>query len=393
MMGSIRLTIEKMVEGGDGFARNAGKTVFVTGALPSEEVMVKVVEDKGDFSRAVVEGFLRKSEDRVSPPCPYYELCGGCDLQHVRSESQSEYKVAICKENLKRIGGLDVDSAEMAVQQLPVTTGDFWEYRSRVRFHVDIETGRAGFLARKSEELVDIASCPILCKSLNRLLGEKRPLLIKAAKMRRATEGWQRTKRYIEVPAFAGDKGLSLSSHEVSVEVCGKNFLVDSNVFFQSNRFVLPAMIDFVKNHISGNRIMDLYSGVGTFAAFVEGEGKSVIAVERDERCLELAKKNLHSTEFFTQSAEHWVRSRKGEKVSTVIVDPPRGGLDTTVVKALGLWRPKTIIYVSCNSVTLARDIKRFAEFGYRVRDFQVFDLYPQTSHVEMAVCLDKTRI
>jgi len=392
-MGSIRLTIEKMVEGGDGFARNAGKTVFVSGALPSEEVMVKVVEDKGDFSRAIVEGFLRKSEDRVLPPCSYYELCGGCDLQHVRSESQSGYKVAICKENLKRIGGLDVDSSEMAVRQLPVATGEFWGYRSRVRFHVDIETGRAGFLARKSDELVDIASCPILCKSLNRLLGEKRPLLIKAAKMRRASEGWQKTKRYVEVPAFAGDKGLSLSSHEVSVEVCGKNFLVDSNVFFQSNRFVLPAMIDFVRDHISGNRIMDLYSGVGTFAAFVEGEGKSVIAVERDERCLELAKKNLHATEFFTQSTEHWVRSRKGEKVSTVIVDPPRGGLDVAVVKALGLWRPKTIIYVSCNSVTLARDIKRFTEFGYKVSVFQVFDLYPQTSHVEMAVCMEKTRI
>jgi 23S rRNA (uracil1939-C5)-methyltransferase len=128
---------------------------------------------------------------------------------------------------------------------------------------------------------------------------------------------------------------------------------------------------------------MDLYSGVGTFAAFLEGEGRSVIAVERDTRCLELAKKNLVDTEFFAQNAEHWVRTQKDCRVSTVVVDPPRTGLDVSVVRAIGTWRPQTVVYVSCDSVTLARDVKRFAQEGYALKTFQVFDLYPQTSHVE----------
>ncbi|PKL12246.1 MAG: class I SAM-dependent RNA methyltransferase [Spirochaetae bacterium HGW-Spirochaetae-8] len=389
----MRLTIEKLVEGGDGLARNGGKTIFVAGALPMEEVMAEIVEDKGDFARAVVQGILNPSPDRVVPACPYYQQCGGCDLQHLAGSMQSVHKERICKENLKRIGGLDIDSPEAGVVMLPIAVSPAWGYRSRVRFHVDLANGRTGFLAGKSDDLVDIDSCPVLCPSLDRLLGEKRPLLLKAARMRRANEGWQAGKRYVEVPAFAGDRGVSLSSHEVSVEVLGKSFLVDSNVFFQSNRLVLPAMVDFVRDRVTGKRIMDLYSGVGTFAAFVEGEGRSVVAVERDARCLELASKNLQATEFFTQSAEHWARSRKAQAVSTVIVDPPRGGLDETVVAALGSWRPKTILYISCNSVTLARDIKRLSIHGYRVKAFQMFDLYPQTSHTEVAVSLEKTHV
>jgi 23S rRNA (uracil1939-C5)-methyltransferase len=393
MMMNMRLTIEKLVEGGDGLARSGGKTIFVAGALPMEEVMAAIVEDKGDFSRAVVQSILSPSPDRVVPACPYYQECGGCDLQHLEAGMQTVHKEKICKENLKRIGGLDIDAPESGVVLIPTATSPSWGYRSRVRFHVDLVNGRAGFLAKKSEELVDIGSCPVLCPSLDKLLGEKRPLLLKAARMRKASEGWQAGKRYVEVPAFAGDRGVSLSSHEVSVEVAGKTFLVDSDVFFQSNRLVLPAMVDFVRSRVTGKRIMDLYSGVGTFAAFVEGEGQSVVAVERDARCLELASKKLQSTEFFTQSAEHWARSRKAQPVSTVIVDPPRGGLDESVVTALGSWRPKTILYISCNSVTLARDIKRLATHGYRAKAFQMFDLYPQTSHTEVAVCLEKDHL
>ncbi|MHC1693109.1 MAG: class I SAM-dependent RNA methyltransferase [Sphaerochaetaceae bacterium] len=382
-MEDIQLTIEKLVEGGDGLARCDGKAVFVAGALPGETVLACIEENKTDFSRAVVSRIITASPDRVEPPCPYYGVCGGCDLQHLDPQVQPRLKASICKENLKRMGGIDIDNPAMGVGQLPVVASDPWGYRSRVRFHVDLGSAQVGFLSRKSDSLVDIRHCPILCDSLNRLLDEKRPLLLKAAKMHKATEGWQVAKRYVEVPAFAGDTAVSLSGREVCATVAGHRFMVDSNVFFQSNRLVLPAMVECVKNHVTGDRIMDLYSGVGTFAAFLEGEGRSVVAVERDKRCLELAKMNLVDTEFFAQNAEHWVRTQKDCRVSTVVVDPPRTGLDVSVVRAIGIWRPQTVVYVSCDSVTLARDVKRFAREGYALKTFQVFDLYPQTSHVE----------
>lgn len=384
----MRLGIEKLVSRGDGLARYEGKTIFVRGALPGETVIASVVEQKSDFDRAVVSEIVVASPDRVEPVCPHYGVCGGCDIQHMRTEAQSVHKEKVVKENLKRIGGFDADDPAGGIRLLPVAAAKGWGYRTRVRFHVDIASGRAGFLARGSNELVDVWHCPVLCDSLNRLLDEKRPLLLKAARMRRATEGWQSRNRLTEVPAFAGDTQVSLSVREVAATVAGKTFWVDSNVFFQANRLVLPAMVDFVVSHISGPMVVDLYAGVGTFAAFAEESQRSVVAVERNKRCRELAARNLRRTEFFPMSAEHWVRTHRNRQVSTVIVDPPRTGLDSPVVEAIAFWKPEAIVYVSCDSVTQARDIKRFMQQGYAVKALQVFDLYPQTFHVETCVLL-----
>lgn len=311
-------------------------------------------------------------------------------MQHATTEAQAVQKSLIVQENLLRIGGIDIDSEAEGITTYPVASAQGWGYRTRVKFHVDLEQKKAGFLGRKSNDLVDIRHCPILCNSLNRLLDEKRPLLFRAAQMRQKSEIWQKRNALIEVPAFAGDTKVSLSTQEVAVEVAGKTLWADSNVFFQANRQVLPAMVDFVKNHVEGKTIVDLYAGVGTFAAFLEGPDRQVVAVERDKRCLQLAEKNLSHTEFFPQTAEHWVRMQKDRQVDTVIVDPPRTGLDAKVIGAICSWKPLSVVYVSCDSVTLARDCKKFAEKGFKVKALQVFDLYPQTSHVEAAVLISR---
>ncbi|MCK9286324.1 MAG: class I SAM-dependent RNA methyltransferase [Sphaerochaetaceae bacterium] len=387
-MQQIEVTIEKLIEGGDGLAHYDGKAVFIPQSLPQEKVLASIIEDKSDFSRAIVDEILEPSNYRVDPCCPYYGICGGCDFQHVKASAQAEFKQSLCFENLKRIGQFDIEDADITI--LPVATGPSLGYRSRIRFHVDVDEQRAGFLAATSNTLVDIDHCPVATERLNRLLGEKRPLLMKAATMRRVQQGWQRRTPFIEVPAFEGDTKVSLSNFIVHVTVLDKVFAVDSNAFFQTNRFVLPEMVDFVRSHAVGNRVMDLYSGVGLFAAFLEEPGREVIAVERNERALELARKNLSSsTQLYTQSVEHWSRSQN-ESVDTVVVDPPRSGLGGEVVDAISSWEPKVVIYVSCNSVTLARDIKRFAQSGYKPKLLQVFDVYPQTSHVETVVMLSR---
>lgn len=384
----LQLTIEKLVSKGEGLARREGKTIFVQGALPDETVIAEETEQKSDFSRAKAIEVLTPSEDRVEPQCPHYGICGGCDLQHASVSSQATFKYEIVKENLKRMGSVDIDDPERKITVLPVVSGPGWAYRSRVRFHVDLASGACGFIGRKSSELVDIHHCPILCGSLNRLLDEKRPLLLKAAQMRLATEGWQQRKRFVEVPAFAGDTKVSLSDTAVSVKLGEKTLWANSNVFFQNNRHILPVVVGFVQKQVIGSTIVDLYAGVGTFSAFVEGPELQVVAVERDKQCLALAERNLAHTEFFPQTAERWSRLQDQRKVDTVIVDPPRTGLEARLVRTIASWEPKAIIYVSCDSVTLARDCKRFAQAGYKVSVLQVFDLYPQTSHVESAVVL-----
>ena len=383
----VQLTVEKLVSKGEGLARHEGKAVFVRGALPGETVLAEVVQQTRDYDRAETVTVLESSPHRVVPACPYYDRCGGCDLQHAATDVQPAWKQEIVLENMRRIGSVDV---QQNLHVLPVAFADGWTYRRRVRFHVDLEQHACGFLGRRSSDLIDIDHCPIFCDSLNRLLGEKRPLLLKAALMRKEREPWQHKNRYIEVPAFAGDTKVSLSETDVAVTIAQKTFWVDANVFFQNNRCLAPKMVDCVASQTTGTTIVDLYAGVGTFAAFVESPERRVVAVEKDKRCLSLAQKNLRYTEFLTQSAEQFSRVYTTQQVDTVIVDPPRSGLDAKVVHTIASWKPQQIIYVSCDSVTLARDCSRFERFGYRVKTLQVFDLYPQTSHIECIVTISQ---
>ena len=160
---------------------------------------------------------------------------------------------------------------------------------------------------------------------------------------------------------------------------------MSANVFFQSNPRVLPKLFDFVKEHTIGDNVMDLYSGVGTFSALFEGSGKTVYAVERQKECLALARINAPSAISFSDDVAIWGR-KSGRHVDTVIVDPPRVGLDKGVPEMISSWKPERIIYVSCNSVTAARDLPLFT--GYRIDRVKVFDFYPGSSHEEIAAVL-----
>lgn len=166
----MQVTIEKLVQGGSGFARlDSNKSIFVEGALPGEVVEVIIDEEKKGYAKARVKTILQPSADRTEPPCPYWGVCGGCDLQHLFSSKQPEAKQKMVLENLERIGGIASDSFVLGEPAFSKS----WAYRSRVRFHVDINTREIGFLAKKSNTLVPITTCPILVDSLNVELAKK----------------------------------------------------------------------------------------------------------------------------------------------------------------------------------------------------------------------------
>jgi 23S rRNA (uracil1939-C5)-methyltransferase len=383
----MAVRIEKLVQGGNGFARlETGESLFVQGALAGELVEYAIDQVKKGYVNAHVTKVLEPSADRVVPPCPYYGICGGCDLQHLASEKQAEAKVKLVLENLSRIGAVSSDSLVIE----PPACGPAWAYRSRVRFHVDLASQNIGFLAKKSNTLVPIRSCPILVDSLNEVLARKNAI-IEAARKEKFSQKAGKTP-YIEINAFAGDKKVSFGDESVLATVDGHGFWVSANVFFQGNRYLLGEMGQFVQSYCIGNEVMDLYSGVGTFSSFLGQKGRNIVAVERDRLCLSLAKKNVPSVEFFTDSVEQWGKTKK-RVVDTVVVDPPRTGLDDSVPLQIAKWNPKRIIYISCNSVTLSRDLQRFSEQGYTAKVLKVFDLYPQTFHQEVAVVLDREEL
>lgn len=401
-MDRLVVRIQKLVQGGDGFVLAPdGRAMFVSGSLPGELVSCRVIQEKKSFLRAKLVEVLEPSPDRVVPACPYYHVCGGCNLMHLASASQARAKQDIVLENLRRIGGLSLDNDCLDFDESGenATGHPDLGYRSRVRFHVDVLSGKAGFLGAGTRSLVDIPHCPILVPALGELLGSRRDELIHSAKKvgghSRPLRGAVNSKRfsatpteYVEVSAIAGDTDISFDSHTVDVSVAGKTFQVDSQVFFQSNRFVLPDLISYVLQQVVGKRVMDLYAGVGTFSAFLEQAGKDVVAVERDPRCLELARRNVAHTQFFTGAVEQWGQ-RRTMSVDTVVVDPPRVGLDTSVPDMIASWHPQRVIYVSCDSVTLARDLQRFLQAGYSPVKVKVFDFYPQTFHQESVLVLD----
>jgi 23S rRNA (uracil1939-C5)-methyltransferase len=374
----MKARAETLVQGGVALSHDEnGRILFIDGALPGEEVEVSVDKRTPDYTSCHVENILCASPDRVFPKCPFYGECGGCNLQMLSDGAQPEVKENLVRENLRRVAGID------AVPMDEMATGPMWGYRLRTRFHVDLAKKEVGYLGRKSNRLVPVDDCPILEKELNVLLKDKRQLLEQARKLMFLNKG---KDGLFEVPVISGKDGLSFGEEVVHVDALSHCFAVSASVFFQGNRFVLPSMGQFVRDEAVGERVMDLYSGVGTFSAFV-GKREKNILVEREPRCLSLARLNVPFGSPFSMDVAKW----KGkEKVDTVIVDPPRGGLLGTVPSLIASWEPDRVIYMSCNTVTLARDAARFIALGYVPVRLKVFDLYPQTFEQEACLVFDR---
>lgn len=376
----MQIKIEQLVQGGDGFGHlENNKAVFVSQALPEEVVSIKITKETKSHCKAEIDNIIKASPFRVEPLCPHYGICGGCNLQHLEREKQVEAKTNIVLNHLEHIGGINLDDVEIEKSE----SGKPFNYRNRVRFHVDLHSKTIGFLKSNSKDLIPIEHCPILVDSLNEELKTK-DNLIKAARKKIFTNRGK--GKYIEVSVFAGDNDISFGNEVVDIQVLNHTFKVSSSVFFQSNKELLEKLITYVKSQIDSDSVMDLYSGVGTFSAFLPA---NTIAVEKQKECLVLSKINAPNSIAYTGEVEAWGKKAQ-QSVDTIVVDPPRTGLFETVPSLLNKFNAKKIIYVSCNPVTLARDIKSFDQLGYKLKKCKVFDFYPQTHHVESVVVLEK---
>lgn len=370
--GLTQIKVESLVQKGEGLGHTRdGKVVFVSGALGGETVLARITEQKRDFSRAVAEQILKPSPDRVVPVCPYYGICGGCDLMHLSAPAQIREKQRIVTDTLLRFRAIDPDGGTVIE---PPATGSELGYRTRVRLRI-AKAGdnlRAGFSGRSSNDFVPVEHCPVLDPQLDALLRQPESLLPFA--------------RDGQVPVCLGDEGPLLGDGTGHVTILGRRLPLSNGSFFQSNLSLLPEMIEYVVSNVTGVKVMDLYSGIGVFSAFVEDRFET-LAVERDRRCLNLARSHLKRTRFFTDSVEDFSLP---SGYDTVIVDPPRVGLDPKVPAMLARSGARKIIYVSCDSVTMARDVSRLRSLGYRLGKVRLFDFYPQTHHVETVVLMLK---
>ena len=381
---SCGLTIQHLVAGGDGLGFLDGLAVFVPLAAPGDVLSVRIREVRKDYAKAEILELIETSPQRVTPVCPLYGECGGCNLMHLPYEVQTATRLGIFMEAFRR-AGMDAGSLPRDVGLLSSSP---FGYRNRAQFHHG-PGGMVGYARRSSNAIIAVRDCPILVQNLRDWLGTIKP---GSAGSGSGTQMPAGKSRFV---AFGSTERVWLEGRdtEVQVEVGGKSFLFNIQGFFQSNLTMLDQLVATVCDGMSGARAADLYAGIGLFGAFLKDRFDRVVCVEQDIQAVGYACRNVgRDADFAASDMEAWTASTQAKaSYDYVVVDPPRTGLAPAVRAWLGRLKPPVIGYVSCDPVSLARDAAVLVASGYHMEQARIFDFYPQTAHVESYVrfCLD----
>jgi tRNA/tmRNA/rRNA uracil-C5-methylase (TrmA/RlmC/RlmD family) len=374
-----------VAHGGHCVARHEGQVLFVRHALPGETVAAVVTSmgRRGRFVRADAVAVITPSPDRREPPCPVAARCGGCDWQHATPTAARALKAAVVREAMVRFAGIDLpESFEVAEVPGAGAATDGLGWRTRGTLAVD-GTGRAGFLGHRSHDVVVAGSCPQLHPALAALdlFG------------RRWDPG---TRVGFVAPADRAAQAFPIGSppvDPVAERAAGRDWQVAADGFWQVHPGAADALVGHVRRMLDpapGDRLVDLYAGVGLFglavADAVPTPGLHLTLVEADRRACELAAVNAggRPVSVVRASVDRWVaRAGARERADLVVLDPPRVGAGSGVVRAVAAARPRAVAYIACDPVALARDVATFGAAGYRLAELVALDLFPTTHHVE----------
>ena len=362
----VDLRIEDIAFGGKGVAREQGKAVFVPYTIEGEIVSGEIVREKKQFAEADLVEIKETSPYRVEPQCAYFGRCGGCAYQHIRYEHQLAIKWRQVRDALQRIGRLkDVPMRPI------IPSPKHYAYRNRITVHA--QDGVIGFFRRDSRRLLDIEHCPISREEVNRALAELR------------------ARPHVRDGHYALRAGS------------------DPRVFAQTNDEVANALRDLVVDLIPPNHgvLIDAYCGAGFFAKALLGKFERVIGIDWDKFAIDAARENETEKETYIAGdveselqqvgtvylnrlfdASDTARGRLRSIAPTIIIaDPPATGLSANVRKAIAELVPSTLIYVSCNPPTLARDLRELQD-KFAIESVTPLDMFPQTAEIEAVVHL-----
>ena len=436
---TVILSIEKLIYGGDGLARvpaGAGGrslAVFAPFVFPGEKVEAEVLQEKpgfaGGFARANVTKLVEASPERVVAGCPHFQQCGGCHYQHIPYNRQLEFKAQILRETLARVGKIELNDGIRVHPSPP------WNYRNRARLQVrTLPDFALGYYRFGSREFLPVQECPIGSPLINRVVArltepgslqcppevEELELFADAADehllawafcSRDAREkdlvAWAEGLRR-EVPSLIGlhffssqrrsedeplsDWKLLAQSGEKAVRYrCAQGtYQVGAGAFFQVNRHLIDELVAVVTGNVGGNTALDLYAGVGLFSVPLAEKYRHIFAVEASQISFASLKQNVPATvKTIGTRTEEFLSSRAARKrPDLILLDPPRAGAGKAVIRSLIELGAQRIRYVSCDPATLARDLAPLLAAGYRIEETHLFDLFPQTFHIESVMLL-----
>lgn len=436
------VTIEGYGEGGMGVARIDGRVVFVHGALRGEKCRVLILKTLKSVAFAKVLEVIEPSSERITPDCPYFPRCGGCTYRHIRYEEELRLKKQRVQDNLSRIGGSDVTVEEILGAQ------DTLRYRNKAQYPVS-KDGAVGFYRARTHEVIECEHCllvrpeadaaaealreymqscrvagydektgrglvrhlyirsnaageSLICVLVN---GDKLPkedrlvTLLRDAcpKCTGIVLGTNTKKGNV----ILGDRYRTLwGSDRLEDTLCGKTFRLSVPSFYQVNRVQAERLyakaIEFAG--LTGQEtVLDLYCGAGTITLALSDHAKKVLGAEIVPEAIDDARENaarngVKNAEFFCGDASDVAKklARENLRPDVITVDPPRKGLAADVVESIAEMQPGRVVYVSCDSATMARDVKRLADLGYTAQRACAVDMFPRADHVETVVLLSR---
>lgn len=443
----IELDILDVGLNGEGIAKTFdGYTLFVNGATVGDRAVLKVTKTNKTYGFARCEKIITKSPFSCNVPCKSFDKCGGCTIMNLKYEKQLEIKKSIVKNNLLKIGGYNED--EYKLNEI-VASENINNYRNKAQFPVGMVKNRAvcGFYEPKSHNVVSVENCFIQDEKINKIVdlcvkffnkykisvyNEKTKkgilrnvyvrntgvgiMVVIVANSKKklpyyteltdvlASNGVQSIIQNIntkDTNVIMGDENIILYGEDkILAKIGDLKFYISSKSFFQVNTKQTENLYNIAKEFASSTKedtVFDLFCGCGTISCYLANDAKKVIGVEIQEDAVKMANENailngIDNAFFYAGDCDKIVKNLidNGEKVDVVVVDPPRKGLTENLIDMIVSLNPKRIVYVSCNSATLARDVKYAKEKGYILKEATPVDMFPHTTHCEVAAKLER---
>ena len=383
--------IDKLSHDLRGITKIDNKITFIPKTLPEEVVNIRITKQKKKFNEGCLTTIIEESKDRVKYICPYYDICGGCDTGHILYSKSIMYKKDMVVDIFKRYCDMDVD------MDIVYDDDNIYNYRNKITLRVN-----DGKLALVGESLVNIDYCYLVNDNINKVIGILNGICLDGIDeviIRGTDEIMVIIKGNID-----NDKLIQILKDNVSsifingVKVFGNDYVminvgnyryaVYPDSFFQVNTKMISRLYDKVLEFAGkGDKLLDLYCGAGTIGIYLANNFNSVRGIEQNESAIKGANLNKGINDIKNISFVCVKASDINEIVEdVVVVDPPRSGLDSTTIKRILDSRIERLIYVSCNPITLARDINILKD-KYNLVSMSLFDMFPNTSHAE-CVCL-----
>ena len=387
----MRVLIDRLNDTGEGIGKINNEIVFVEKTVPGDLVEVENIIKHKNYLEASPAKIIKNSSKRIPAPCPYYEKCGGCQIMNLNYPEQLAYKKEKVINIFKKYGDITVDPNIVFDKE--------WHYRNKITLQA--ENNKIGLFKSKSNEIVEIDECLLISNSMNELIkfikeniklaGINQIMLREANNQHMVVfkgniDNTEALKLKNKVDSIYINNNHIYGTKEITTTLEKYTFKISKDSFFQVNHNQTIKLYNKVKEYLNKKKkILDLYCGTGSIGIYVSDNCQSILGIEINKQAIKDANinkkiNNIENISFKCGDVANIITSK--DKYDTIIVDPPRSGLSKKTRKILLEISTNYIIYVSCNPITLVRDIKELSS-KYELKDITLFDLFPNTYHVE----------